>query len=459
MSQITFLGATYEVTGSMFLVKLGNGKRVLVDCGFHQGSSIDEQRNYEPFIFDPKDIDLVVVTHAHLDHVGRLPKLVLEGFKGPVICTGPTADLMHLVVNDTQAIMAQEAAENGQEPLYTVEDINRLMQLIKRVDYGVTTSIQGVNVRLLDAGHILGSSIVELVDGDKTLVFSGDLGNAGAPILKPTQVPVGADVVVMESTYGGRVHEPIGERETILRQMIMDTVNRRGVLMIPAFAIERSQEILYEIDQLQKEDKIPQMPIFLDSPMAINATSIFERYSSFWNKESQFLKNKGDNFFAFPGLRRTVTVEQSKEINDVAPPKIIIAGSGMMEGGRILHHLRRYLPNERSTLLVVGYQSKGTLGRELLDGAKRVKIHDEWINVRAQIKPIGAYSAHADGPQLVAWLKNFQQKPKRVYLVHGENDQMETLAANIKHDLQIDAIIPEKGDEAIYDEALANRGE
>lgn len=446
MSKISFLGAAREVTGSMFLVESSNGKKVLVDCGLHQGSKLDERRNYDSLPFDAKSIDLVVVTHAHLDHVGRLPKLVKDGFNGPVILTAPTADLMHLVLVDAQGIMEDDATKVGHEPLYGVEDINRLMQKVERVEYDVTTTLHGMTVRLVDAGHILGSSSAQLIDNGKTIVFSGDLGNAGAPILQPTKAPEQADVVVMESTYGGRVHEPIGERENILRQTIMETVNRRGVLMIPAFAIERSQEILYEIDQLQKEKKIPQLPIFLDSPLAINATAVFERYSQFWNKESQVLKSSGDDFFRFPGLKQTVTVQQSKEINEVAPPKIIIAGSGMMEGGRILHHLQRYLPNEKSTLLVVGYQAKGTLGRELLDRVSRVKIHGQWVNVRAQIKPIGAYSAHADGPQLLLWLSKFTQKPKHVYLVHGENGEMETLAANIKKDLNIAVTIPSQGD-------------
>lgn len=446
MSEILFYGGAREVTGSMFLVVAKSGKRILVDCGLIQGPAPSEKRNYEPFDFDPASIDAVLVTHAHLDHVGRLPKLVKEGFKGPVIVTSATADLMHLVLIDAQALMEEEAARDGLPPLYQVEDINRLMQLVERLDYGVTTTTHGITIRLLDAGHILGSSIIEIINDGKNFVFSGDLGNPGTPILRDTQVPTQADLVVMESTYGGRVHEPVGERENILRQTIIETIRRSGVLMIPAFAIERTQEILYELNQLQSEGKIPKLPIFLDSPLAINATTVFERYSQYWNRESQVLKANGDDFFRFPGLKKTITVEQSKQINNVAPPKVIIAGSGMMEGGRILHHLSRYLPNERCTLLVVGYQARETLGRELLDGASRVKIHNEWVNVRAQIKPIGAYSAHADGPQLVAWLSKFKQKPKHVYLVHGENEEMTILAENIKKQLNIEVSMPEKGE-------------
>lgn len=445
MTRLQFFGAAREVTGSLFLVVTSNEKRVLVDCGLHQGRRLAERANYEPFDFDPSSIAVVVLTHAHLDHVGRLPKLVKEGFSGPIVATAATADLTHLVLTDAQKVLQEEAQAAGHEPLYELADVNAVVTRFQKVNYAELVAIHGVTVRLHDAGHILGSAIVELTDGPNTLVFSGDLGNAGTPILRETQVPTRADIVVMESTYGGRVHESIGQRDEMLRQAIIDTAKRHGVLMIPAFAIERTQELLYEIDQLEQKQAIPKLPIFLDSPLAINATAIFERYSTLWNRPSQLMKASGDDFFHFPGLQRTLTVAQSKRINEVRPPKVIIAGAGMMVGGRILHHLKRYLPDTNSTVIVVGYQAKGTLGREILDGAKRVKIHDQWVSVKASVVPIGAYSAHADRPQLVGWLRKIKGVQK-VALVHGEPEEMAVLGQGIKEKIGLVAKIPKLGD-------------
>lgn len=449
MTKVQFFGAAQEVTGSMFLVTTSAGKKILVDCGLHQGEKIAEQENYKAFPFDARKIDLVVVTHAHLDHIGRLPKLIKDGFAGRVVATAPTADLAHIVLSDAQELITEESARNDHDPLYAQEDVNNLIRHFDRLEYNVATTYPGVAVKLLDAGHILGSAIIELnVDGN-TLVFSGDLGNDGSLLLPPRQTPSRAQFLVMESTYGGRVHEKALERSSALRQAVMQVVRDRGVLIVPAFAIERTQELLYEIDQLLKEHEIPRMPIFLDSPLAINATVVFDRYSNYWNKESQILRAHGDNFFRFFGLHMTTTVADSKKIFDAPNPKIIIAGSGMMEGGRVLHHLKHYLPRRSTTVLVVGYQAQRTLGRRLLDGAGAVKIHGEEIAVRAVVKEINGFSAHADQPQLVDWLRKFEQKPRKVYLVHGEPGDMEKLASNIKKELAIDVAIPKYGESAV----------
>lgn len=445
---LTFHGAARQVTGSSYEISFSD-QYFLIDCGLFQGSRIAEHRNYEPFPYKPSNMSAVLVTHAHLDHIGRLPKLYAEGFRGSIYATAPTRDLAALVLEDAARLIADESQRNGHKPLYTMAEVMGAAGLFRPVEYERLVDLgEGVGAVFHDAGHILGSSTISFKAGGKTIVFSGDFGNKPVPILRS---PIGlqvADILILEATYGGITHEPVRDRQRELRDAIVATIKSDGVLMIPTFAIERTQEILYELDHLVRHHHIPSIPIFIDAPLAIKATEVFERYPEYWNREAKILKDSGEDFFHFDGLEITYTTRQSKEINNIPGPKVIIAGAGMMHGGRILHHAQRYLPDPKSTLLFVGYQAKGTLGRQLFDGAKRVKIHAETVRVRARIKTIGGYSAHADQPQLLAWLEGFERKPSRLFLTHCELDKAEALRSAISRKYpEIKVEIPKQGSE------------
>ena len=446
--QLSFHGAVREVTGSCYLVETKTAK-FLVDCGMFQGTRFAEDQNYQAFDFDPKTLDFVLVTHAHFDHVGRLPKLRLAGFRGPIYATEPTRALADILLRDAARIIVQEAAEDRHAPLYTEKDIPGLMRQFKVIGYRKKIKIAAdVVVRFRDAGHILGSSSIELWLGrgqhQKKLVFSGDLGNPPVPLLHDTEFIDGADIVVMESTYGGRVHEPARMRHDMLRDIIRSTIKRGGTLMIPAFAIERTQELLYEFNHLIEEHEVPSVPVYVDSPMAIKVTRAYHDHRAFFDKASQKLMAAGDDIFHFPKLQLTSTVAQSKKINARKGPKVIIAGSGMMTGGRISHHLQRYLPDPKSQLLIIGYQAQGTLGRELFEGQKRVKIHKQTVQVKAAVTAIGAYSAHADQPKLLHWVKQMRRpKPRHVFLTHGEPKASQMLADGLAQKLRLTSTIPQ----------------
>jgi metallo-beta-lactamase family protein len=445
--KLSFYGAAHQVTGSNYLITCED-HQYLVDCGLFQGTRIAEAQNFDDFRYHPGDIEAVFVTHAHLDHIGRLPKLWSSGFRGQVYATGATRDLTRLVLEDAVGLIEEEALRDGHEPLYTIGNVEAIMEHFEVLDYELATKVNNITAIFHDAGHILGSSTITIYGEGKEIVFSGDFGNPPMPILKPPYQVKKADVLVLESTYGGIVHEPPGSREKELRDAIFETIKNGGVLMIPAFAIERTQEILYELDHLVRHHHIPPVPIFLDAPLAAKATDVFKRYPEHWNQKAVVLKESGEDFFNFDGLQVTLTTEQSKEINRVPPPKVIIAGAGMMHGGRILHHAKRYLQDPKSTLLVVGYQAQGTMGRKLFDGARRVTIHGESVRVRARIKTIGAYSAHADEPGLIKWLAGFDQKPSQIFLTHGEIDKAEALKSAIaKKYPEIKVEIPSQGSE------------
>ena len=451
--KLTFYGGTRTVTGANYLLEAGpstGGVKILVDCGMFQGSKYAEGLNYEKFPYDPAEIDFVFITHSHMDHIGRLPKLYKDGFRGPVYASEPTKDIMAVAFPDALDKIVAEAKETGAEKLYGKKDIDALMALTKGVRYKHAIDLgSGVSAILHDAGHILGSSMVEINDGSARIIFSGDLGNSPAPLLDPPDYVKGVDYAVLESTYGDRVHEDKSERKELLETIIRETMTRGGTLMMPSFAIERTQELLFEIDELIKRKKIPQIPIFVDSPLAINITKVYQKFSSYLNEATGATIKQQDGLYNFPWLKFTFTTDESKKINDVPPPKIIIAGSGMSNGGRILHHESRYLPDPHSTLLIVGYQAEGTLGRRILDGAKEVKIFGEKVPVRCFVKAIGGYSAHADQNKLLNWLKPARLTLKKIFLVQGEEDQMIPFAQKIRDELAIETMIPLMGEEIV----------
>ncbi len=448
--KLTFHGAAKMVTGANYLLEDGKTK-ILVDCGLFQGSSFCERKNFEPFPYDPKTIDAVLITHAHIDHCGRLPKLVKEGFSGKIFSTPPTKEFAEYLLIDSEHLLAKEAEAKKLKPLYSVDDVEGAIKLWQTIKYHQKFSIGNFNIEFYDAGHILGSSFIRIVlKSGKSVVFSGDLGNVAAPLVKDTESLPTTDYALIESTYGNRLHEDIKTRKNVLEDMIEETIKAGGTLLIPAFATERTQDLLYELNELVENGRIPRVPVFIDSPLAIKLTSVFQKYAlnpDYFDAESLALEKKGDVIFNFPGLRFTLTTEQSKEINNIKGPKIIIAGSGMSQGGRILHHELRYLPDLKSAILFIGYQGEGSLGRQILDGAKTVKILGEEVNVNCKMKAIGGYSAHADQTKLMTWLNSAKSSLKKVFVVQGEEDQSLPLARKIEDELAIEAVVPSSGEE------------
>ncbi|MFC4762902.1 MBL fold metallo-hydrolase [Dyella koreensis] len=429
-------GAAKQVTGSCHLVTC-NGRRVLIDCGLFQGGPEQEEANYQPFGFDPASIDALLLTHAHLDHCGRIPRLVREGFRGPIFTTAATRELARVVLIDAAGLQEEAARrqlrsarrrdEPKTEPLYTLDDAFHALDFFTGdVRYGDMVAVtQGVRAQFLDAGHILGSAsiLLELDDGEGTcrMLFSGDLGSPGRPILRdPTPAP-DADYVVMETTYGDRPHRPLPDSVDELHQAVRQTIERHGNVIIPTFALERAQDVLYYLHRGIEDGAIPShIPIFLDSPMAVSATEIFRRHPECFGEN--FVKElQGGDPFAMPGLHFTRESAESMAINNIEGGAIILAGSGMCNGGRVQHHLKHNLWRDKSSIVFVGYAAEGTLARRIIDGAPSVRIFNDEIRVRAQIWTINGFSAHADQGSLLAWLGH--RHPRKVFLVHGEYDR------------------------------------
>lgn len=446
--KLTFHGGVKMVTGANYLLE-SNGVKILIDCGLHQGGNFCEKHNWEPFPYNPGEIEAVFITHAHIDHTGRLPKLVKDGFHGMVYATHPTRDASELLLQDADHILAQEAERFRLPPLFMPDDVTALMKRWQGVEYHEPVTVGPFTVSFYNAGHILGSSFIVIEAEHKRIVFSGDLGNTPAPIIGDKEFLDHADYCLVESTYGNRLHEALPERKEILEDLIEDTVTTKGVLMIPAFAMERTQELLYEMNDLVEHGRVPKVPVFIDSPLAIKLIDVYKKYERYFSPEAKSLIAAGETFFDFPGLQKTISTEESKSINGVPAPKVVIAGSGMSHGGRILHHERRYLPDHNSTLLIVGYQSKGSLGRALLDGEKQVRIMGEEVTVRCHLKAIGGYSAHADQKQLTDWVTPMRKNLRKVFVVQGEEESSQALAQLLIDKFAVDAHIPAAAQEVV----------
>ncbi len=449
--KLTFCGGTGVVTGSNFLLETipatpgETVRRVLVDCGLTQSTKLADDLNWNPFPYDPKTIDALFVTHAHIDHVGRIPKLIADGFQGKIYSTPPTKDIARFMLDDTASILGHDK-EHDLGAIYTKEIINKAFSLWETIEYHKPFDLSPFTVTLKDAGHILGSSMIEFLYNGKKIVFTGDLGNSPSPLLKDTEPITDADYLIMESVYGDRNHEDRAERKILLEHAIQDNVKRKGALVTPTFSLERSQELLYEIDTLVEEGRIPLVPIFFDSPLAIHLTTVFKKYPEYFNDVVQKRIRSGDDIFLFPGLTSTLDTDQSKMIPRMPNPKVIIAGSGMSNGGRIIHHEKSYLPDPQSTILLTGYQSLGTLGRLIQEGSKTVRIEGETIPVKAHVVMIGGYSGHKDSDALVNFVENTADTVKRIYVVMGEPASSLFLAQRLRDNLGIDAIVPQQGD-------------
>jgi metallo-beta-lactamase family protein len=460
----TFYTGIGSVTGADFLLEAGN-LRMLVDCGLTQGEDAKNDVNRDPFGYDPATIDFLFVTHAHLDHVGRIPKLVKDGFRGIIYSTPETLALARLILADAVGILAHEAQMTGKTPLYVVDDVTNVFPLWHTIPYHVDTPIMEgkvngpigaagektkLSVFLKDAGHVLGSSMFTFTFTDvsgisKNIVFTGDLGNSPTPLLRDTEPVTGAEYIVMESVYGDRNHEPKDLRRKKLEEIINDTVKRGGTVLIPAFSIERTQVILYEINELVEKNMIPSVPVFVDSPLAIKVTEIYKNSENLFNQGVKEEIHKGDNIFEFPKLQFTLTNDESKTIDHSKGAKIIIAGSGMSTGGRVRHHEMMYLSDPRNSVIFVGYQAAGTLGRKIADGAKKVNIGGVDVDIKAEIETILGYSSHKDSDHLVEFVGTAQASLKKVFVVMGEPKASTFLAQRLRDELGVNALYPEQG--------------
>jgi len=455
--KIKFLGAAKSVTGSFFVLETGS-TRFAIDCGLFQGSKSLQERNYQEFSEDPSSLDFVILTHAHIDHSGLLPKLCKKGFSGPIYCSEVTEELCRVMLPDSGHIQEAEIERKNRklkrqgkqllEPIYTAEDARQCLSQFRSLSTDEVIQLRpNIEVRLRTAGHILGACIIELwieEDGRKTkLVFSGDLGNFRQPIVKDPAVIESADYVIIESTYGNRLHDDPPSRADELLEVINETMQKGGNLIIPAFAVERTQDLLHDLIILAYQGKLdPGIKIYIDSPLAIAATEIFLKYKDWYEDTSRDFMSKNDPLQLI-NLNYSLTTEQSVELNQVCGKTIIISASGMCEAGRIKHHLKHNLWRPESTILFVGYQAAGTLGRKLVDGEEVVTIHGEKVAVKADIRRIEAYSAHADREGLMKWLKGFVNKPLGVFIVHGEEESQLALAAAIKEELNVPVYIPD----------------
>ena len=477
--KITFLGAAKTVTGSNFLVETEDGTKFLVDCGMYQGRSDLEEKNYDDFLFNIDEIDFMLLTHAHIDHSGRIPKLYKQGYRKPIYAHKATCDLCSIMLPDSGHIQEMESewknkkrirkGQKALEPMYVAQDALDCLEVFKPVKYDEIIDItDNIKVRFNDAGHMLGSSIIEIwvnENGKETkAVFTGDLGNNDIPLLASPTMIESADYLVMESTYGNRLHIRNDDKAKIFLDVVYETLERNGTVVIPTFAVGRTQEILYELNKIKentsdeefmkKYEKLMKAPVYVDSPLAVSATEIFRKNTDLFDDDVKEAMEKGDNPLEFPGLKFTQTVEESKALNESNEPAIILSASGMCEVGRIKHHLKHNIWNSNSTILFVGYQAPGTLGRKIVDGEKKVRIFGEEFSVNARIEYIEGYSGHADQEGLLNFVYSFYTKPKHIFLVHGEEEGQEVLKDKLEENTEIPVTIPSFGETYTLDESL-----
>ncbi|HEY0322379.1 MAG TPA: MBL fold metallo-hydrolase [Pyrinomonadaceae bacterium] len=462
MATISFWGGVGSVTGSKYLIE-SNGARVLVDCGLFHGFKELRERNWQQPPFNPAELDAVLITHAHIDHTGYLPRLVAQGFRAPVYCSRGTADLLRILLPDSARLQEEEAAYRNRHglsrhqpalPLYTEEDAREAIKLIERVDNTAkpVRVAPGINADFRIAGHILGSSLVLVeIEGagedkkGRRVLFSGDLGHYDQPIIPDPVSPPRCDYLLVESTYGDRLHNP-EKPEDALERIIKDAVKRGGPVLIPAFAIGRTQEIVYLIRELEDEKRIPVLPVRVDSPMAAAATQVYSNRKEEHDEEYVTILRKGGHPLKTRSMLIASSREESKRLNEESGLRILVSASGMMTGGRVLHHALRILPDERATIVFVGYQAAGTTGRRILDGQREVKILGQYVPVRCQIERIGGFSAHADWKEVLRWLEGLPAAPRKTFLTHGEPEAAQAMAGHIKERFGWETNVPDYGD-------------
>ncbi len=447
--QITFWGGVGSVTGANFLVESEHTK-FLVDCGLMQGTPEADIENKKPFPYQVESVDFLFITHAHIDHIGRVGKLVKDGFRGTIFSTPETRELANVMIMDALKVMDMNSREAPEDktltPLYELVHVNQALSQWKSIPYHSETKLNDeFSVYLKDAGHILGSSMYEFTHAGKKIVFTGDSGNSPTPLLKETEKVTDADYLIIDSVYGDRNHEPKEERDKRFREVVTQTIHNKGALIIPAFSIERTQVILYELNNLVEEGLIPSVPVFLDSPLGEKVTTIYSRSAKDFNPGVQQEIKEGDDIFNFPKLNITHGSRDSKEITKTQNPKIIIAGSGMSSGGRIVNHEIEFLPDAKSTVLLMGYQALGTLGREIQEKPRQVMINGSNIQINARVEMISGYSSHKDSDGLVDLASDTADKVKKVFVVMGEPKSSTFLVQRLKDELGVDAIYPERG--------------
>ena len=464
-----FLGAAKVVTGSNILLETEN-KKILIDCGMFQGSRQLNKLNYEPFQFNPEEIDLLILSHAHIDHSGRIPSLIKAGFKGRIYCTNATSDLCSIMLPDSGYVQETEnewenrkrerAGKPLRDPLYTAEEAKDSLKYFSPVLYNQKIVIDdSLTIRFQDAGHILGSAIVELwiKEGNETikLVFSGDLGRKNKPIIRDPAIIDEADFLILESTYGHRGHPSLDNEASQLIPIMIETRKKGGNVVIPSFAVQRAQDIIYELNKYYdrivavKDQSYLDIPVYVDSPLTISATEIFRRNPDCFDADTLELIKQGHNPLDFKNLHFSRTANESKQLNTSPESKVIISASGMCTAGRIKHHLKHNLWRKESSIVFVGYQAEGTLGRRIKDGAKQVKIFGEDVKVNAQIHVLEGFSGHADQGELLQWVKEFKKKPQKIFLVHGEQEAQDALSELIEKGLKITTIVPKLGENFI----------
>lgn len=447
-SIIHFYGGTGSVTGANFLLTSGDTK-FLVDCGLAQGRHNAEEDNWKPFPYDPASIPLLIVTHAHIDHIGKIPKLVRDGFKGKILSTEATLAMAEPLLLDSMELLAHDAQKHNLPELYDKANIHAALSLWEGIGYHEPRDIGGgFTIEFLDAGHILGSAMVKVTRGGKSMVFTGDLGGGNSPLLSPHEKLSGVDYLLMESVYGDRVRTSDASHVDELKQTIIETAQRGGTILIPAFSTERTQDLVYELKGLLERKEIPALPVYIDSPLAQKITAAYVAHPTYFSESIQEKIHQGEHLFSFPGMHMVETQDESRAIESKEGPKIIIAGSGMSNGGRVHSHEQALLPDKKSTIVIVGYQAAGSLGRRLVEGEKKVLIQGQKVEVRATVKIIYGYSAHMDGAQLLEFAGEAAPSVKQIFVVMGEPSASAFLAQRIRDYLGVKAIAPKAGDSA-----------